>query len=267
MTGFKNSNKVDKDTIISRAGGLIFTLILNGAIALYLSLSGYSYLYPPPPEMNLMLVEFVEPEEEPEKIDQVTEISRTTAETVVDEPQRDLVQKAESTVEGNTENNSAETTIGEDGDVEVPTPPEPKPIKERALFKAVESQSDSVTKAHTAKEATSEMTAGQPDGNVEESRIVSAEPAVRLEGRKLKGNLPKPNHIAGNDGKVVVEIWVDNYGNVVSAQAGVTGTTITDKALWNETYKAAMAAKFEHSVEAEARQRGTITYIFKSIAD
>ena len=64
-------------------------------------------------------------------------------------------------------------------------------------------------------------------------------------------------------GKVVVDIWVDNYGSVQKAVAGAEGTTVTDKTLWQAARKAAMGAQFNLSADAPAMQKGTITYIFK----
>ena len=64
-------------------------------------------------------------------------------------------------------------------------------------------------------------------------------------------------------GTVVVKIWVDNYGVVQKAIAGVEGTTVTDKDLWNAARIAAKKASFNMSADAPALQEGTITYIFK----
>ena len=64
-------------------------------------------------------------------------------------------------------------------------------------------------------------------------------------------------------GIVVVDIWVDNYGNVQKAVAGAEGTTVTDKTLWQAARKAALGAHFNMSGDAPALQKGTITYIFK----
>ena len=64
-------------------------------------------------------------------------------------------------------------------------------------------------------------------------------------------------------GKVVVDIWVDNYGNVTKAIAGAQGTTVTNQSLWAAARAAAMKAHFNQSADAPALQQGTITYIFK----
>ena len=69
--------------------------------------------------------------------------------------------------------------------------------------------------------------------------------------------------VAPADGKVVVKIWVDQYGNVTKAQAGVEGTTATDKTLWQAAYKAALGAHFNMDASAPPLQEGTITYIFR----
>ena len=79
----------------------------------------------------------------------------------------------------------------------------------------------------------------------------------------MNGTLPRPSYPVQATGTVVVDIWVDNYGNVQKAVAGAEGTTVTDKDLWNAARKAALGAHFNMSAEAPAMQKGTITYIFR----
>ena len=79
----------------------------------------------------------------------------------------------------------------------------------------------------------------------------------------MNGTLPRPSYPVQNSGTVVVEIWVDNYGNVQKAVAGIEGTTVTDKELWQAARKAALGAHFNMSADAPALQKGTITYVFK----
>ena len=77
------------------------------------------------------------------------------------------------------------------------------------------------------------------------------------------GSLPKPDYTVNKSGKVVVKISVDQYGSVVSATPGITGTTVQDKVLWEAAKKAALEAKFNLSSSAPTIQEGTITYIFR----
>ena len=78
----------------------------------------------------------------------------------------------------------------------------------------------------------------------------------------MNGTLPRPSYGVQKAGTVVVEIWVDNYGNVQKAVAGAAGTTVTDKTLWQAARKAALGAHFNMSADAPALQKGTITYVF-----
>lgn len=82
-----------------------------------------------------------------------------------------------------------------------------------------------------------------------------------LAGRSINGALP--SFFSDKTGKVVVDIWVDNYGTVQKAVAGVEGTTIADKEVWNQARSSALGASFNMSADAPAMQKGTITYTLK----
>jgi hypothetical protein len=60
-----------------------------------------------------------------------------------------------------------------------------------------------------------------------------------------------------------VEIHVDKNGNVLSAQAGAKGTTISDNDLFTKCEKAALSAKLNASADAPDTQVGYVTFIFK----
>ncbi|MBP3794809.1 MAG: energy transducer TonB [Bacteroidales bacterium] len=92
---------------------------------------------------------------------------------------------------------------------------------------------------------------------------VEGTPNAHLKGRIVLGTLPRPSYAAQKDGKVVVSIWVDQYGNVKKAVPGASGTTVTDKDLWDAARKAAMESHFNSSDDAPSLQEGTITYLFK----
>lgn len=82
-----------------------------------------------------------------------------------------------------------------------------------------------------------------------------------LDGRRLKGSLPKPSQEFNQEGKVVVNIIVDAQGKVVSAKVGA-GTTVSDEATKQLAVRAAYKALFD-TVNRPDKQMGTITYIFK----
>lgn len=83
-----------------------------------------------------------------------------------------------------------------------------------------------------------------------------------LGNRKMVGTLPKPNYPGNEQGKVVVEIFVDRSGVVTKATAGVKGSTLLSKNYLDAAYSAAFKAKFDPNPDATELQRGTITYNF-----
>ncbi|WP_347841054.1 cell envelope integrity protein TolA [uncultured Draconibacterium sp.] len=82
-----------------------------------------------------------------------------------------------------------------------------------------------------------------------------------LSGRSAK-SLPKPNYPGNDAGIVVVKVTVDKYGKVTSAEPGARGTTIANKAFWDEAKQAALKASFNIDENAPAFQQGTISYRF-----
>ena len=88
------------------------------------------------------------------------------------------------------------------------------------------------------------------------------EPLAKLKGRNVQGSLPIPAYNINKGGKVVVKIFVDQYGTVINAIPGAAGTTVQDKTMWKAAKQAALRAKFNISSSAETVQEGTITYTF-----
>ena len=248
-----------------RAGitGLAVTLGVHALALVVLLTSGFTYLDPPPPERSSLVIEF---EEE-------IELEKPTPSKIGRQPQADevdvtkpveLVQKAESPhVNPEKPNTTPATRPDDHGDVDVPTPPveEPK-LDPRASFPGMAKKDDATTTPHSAEEASEDFKAGQPDGNTKEGRSEGSANA-NLKGRTVVGSLPKPSYGTQAAGTVVVQIKVNQYGEVMEAIPGAEGTTVTDKNLWNAARKAAKETHFNLKADAPAIQQGTITYIFK----
>jgi outer membrane biosynthesis protein TonB len=71
---------------------------------------------------------------------------------------------------------------------------------------------------------------------------------------------PEKNYV---EGKVVVEVCIDQDGNVISARGGGKGSTITNPATVEEAEKKAKASKFKADPDAPAMQCGQIIYNFR----
>jgi TonB family protein len=81
-----------------------------------------------------------------------------------------------------------------------------------------------------------------------------------LEGR-IPSYLDVPKENFTEQGKVVVEITVDNNGNVINANPGVKGSNTLDDNLLQIAKKAALKSKFNRKPSSTI-QKGTITYRF-----
>jgi len=85
--------------------------------------------------------------------------------------------------------------------------------------------------------------------------------SFNLNGRKSV-ILPKPTYNSMEQGRIVVNIWVNRKGEVTKVIAGARGTNISDLKMWKLVEKAALKAKFSPNPKAPEIQKGTITYNF-----
>lgn len=250
----------EKQARRSRTTGVALTIVLHAGLVAGGAISGFTYLDPPPPEKEMIVIDFTEPEiEKPKQI-----WNGTRPQAVNPDPTQpiNLVQQSEAQHEGTKTNEAQESIVDDFGDVDIKDPEPKKEIDKRALFRAADNKTKKDTlAAQTAREVSDALKAGHAQGNTTVGET-SGEPNAKLAGRSVNGILPRPSYPVQASGKVVVAIWVDNYGTVQKAVAGVEGTTVSDKTLWQAARKAALGAHFNMSADAPAMQEGTITYIF-----
>lgn len=261
MEEFKYIQEREKRAVRSTLTGIALTASLHVALFAVFFNTGFTYLDPPPPEKEQFLIEFEEPVlEKPKQI-----WNGTQPRVVEPKPSEpiNLVQKSEAQHEGTKTNEAPEAQVDDFGDVETPNPEPEKPIDRRALFRTANNKTQKDTLAmQTADKPSDNLKAGHALGNTSIGETLG-EPNAKLTGRSVNGTLPRPSYGVQASGTVVVDIWVDNYGTVQKAVAGVEGTTVSDKTLWQAARKAALGAHFNMSADAPAMQKGTITYIFK----
>ncbi|GGE03806.1 energy transducer TonB [Psychroflexus salis] len=109
---------------------------------------------------------------------------------------------------------------------------------------------------------------GDPDGDPNAKSYygtgtgIDGDGNYRLGGRKA---LAKTKYVqdCNETGEVVVEIEVNQNGEVVRAKAGVKGTTNTSRCLLEPAERAARNTKFNKDLNAPSRQIGYITYVFR----
>ena len=250
----------EKQERLSKTTGLSLTVVLHVVMVAGCFSMGFNYLDPPPPEKEVILIEF----EEPEIAKPKQTWNGTRPQTAVPNPEKpiNLVQQSEAQHTGTKSNEAPESVVDEFGDVDIKAPEPKKEIDRRALSRSAENKTQKDTlAAQTAREVSDALKAGHAQGNTRTGET-SGEPNAKLAGRSLDGTLPRPSYGVQASGKVVVAIWVDNYGQVTKAVAGVEGTTVSDKTLWQAARQAALKAHFNMSADAPPLQEGTITYIF-----
>lgn len=246
----------EKETRNSTIAGIALAVGLHVLACVCCAFTGLKYIWPPPQEQTF-LIDFTEEEEEP--IVRQRQGQQPQAEDVDLTQDIRLVQRSESPHQSENENKTAEAKPDDFGDVETPVPEEE--INKNALFPGM-SKKDSSLAPHSATKPEAEFKAGHPKGNTSKG-TADGEPNAHVKGRSVLGALPKPSYNEQTEGKVVVSIWVDQYGNVTKAVPGAQGTTVNNSKLWAAARAAAMKAHFNQSADAPALQEGTITYVFK----
>ena len=161
-----------------------------------------------------------------------------------------------------------EETVTQDTE-EAPAIEEPKPkkkeepkVNERALFKPVnkpEEQPSSEGNTQTPGDQGSPN--GTPDANSYDGQGgAGGGPSYDLGGRGAK-HLSSPSKEFDEEGKIVVDIWVDRDGRVQKTQIG-KGTNISNARMRETALNAARNSVFNPDRNAAELQKGTIPYRF-----
>ena len=261
--------------------GIIGTIIFHIIIGAIFMFFGYATPLPLPEEEGI-LINFGDSDEgfgmeEP-----------TYSEAIKEESQEEVQESTPETTTSETEDGTITQdyeeapAIKEQGEKEKTeeTKPEKKPepekvektevieerkVNENALFQGRNRNSDnSSSEGETQGEGNQGSTTGSVDSqnHAGGNSMGTSGTSFSLAGRNPE-SLPKPDYNYQIEGKVVVEITVDKYGNVTDATPGVKGSTTLDANLLAAAKKAAKKAKFNKKPDAPAYQKGTITYYFK----
>ena len=140
---------------------------------------------------------------------------------------------------------------------------EPKPkVNEKALFKG----------SNNPQAGGSEGITGQPGDQGKPNGLAGIK---KYDGNGGKGNgtgydlggrgaksLHRPDDDFSEEGKIVVDIWVNRAGQVVRAEVATKGTDIINNAMRQKAIQAAKRSTFAADPDAPEEQHGTITYTF-----
>jgi len=249
MTNFFNSNN----------SGIIGTIVFHAVLLLILFTFGFSTPLPLPEEEGLTInygtdldgSGLVEPQNNNQEQIQPENIASSSEEDVV-------TQNVEETpvVKNNNKPNKTNTQVQNN---EQKTEEQVQKVNVNALYPGNNSSGEGEThgNGNQGREDGSPNSPNHSGEGIGNGKGIS----FNLAGRSSQ-SLPKPEYKYQEEGKVVVEVKVDKSGRVISAVAGVKGSTTLNENLLDAARKAALGAKFDAKANAPEVQKGTITYIF-----
>ena len=244
-------NFKDKETQRKLIGIGVSIAVHGLAIALLLIL-GLRYPDPPPPELGVEmdLGEFSDIGADIEHAAEGGE-DVSLGETIPDEEVGEVTQDTEDVllVSKKTENKQKKP---KQEPVAKPKENKEPEINQNALFRG----------GRVKKGSGGDAGEGKGDGKGSGGDGAGSGTSFSLAGRGAK-SLGKPSSTSKETGSVVVEIRVNQDGDVVSAKAVLRGTTLLDTNIWRLCEQAARKSKFTANPDAPEVQKGKITYIFK----
>lgn len=156
-----------------------------------------------------------------------------------------------------TQPTPARTTPAEEQPVE-----QPREVDQRALFPG-RSDSNATSEGTSGGPGNQGDLAGDPTGSHAGTGTGNSGHSFNLSGRSLVGALPRPDYPVREEGRIIIEVRVNQQGNVESASFRSVGSTTTNSSLVNAALAAARKARFNDVGESASLQVGTITYNFR----
>lgn len=232
--------------------GLIVSIVAHGLLILCLLLMGLRYPDPPPPELGVEMDmgEFSDVGTDSEHAAEGGE-DLSSESSYANDDNNELTQQSEDVPLTSKKTPSPTKNKKKPKDNVKPQSEETK-IDQNALF----------TKGRVKKGSGGSTGVGEDSGKGSGGEGGGSGISFSLAGRGSK-SLPGPTATSPENGNIVVEIRVDQEGNVVFAKAGVRGTTLWDTNLWRRCEQAAKKSKFTAKPDAPELDPGTITYIFR----
>lgn len=232
--------------------GLIVSIVAHGLLILCLLLMGLRYPDPPPPELGVEMDmgEFSDVGTDSEHAAEGGE-DLSSESSYANDDNNELTQQSEDVPLVSKKTPSPTKNKKKPKDNVKPQSEETK-IDQNALF----------TKGRVKKGSGGSTGVGEGSGKGSGGEGGGSGISFSLAGRGSK-SLPGPTATSPENGNIVVEIRVDQEGNVVFAKAVWKGTTLTDTNLWRRCEQAAKKSKFTAKPDAPELQKGKIIYIFR----
>jgi len=248
---------------INSRKALIGTVTVHLLLLLLFMSFGMPYQVPPPENEGAMLINFGtsdngEGEEQPtEPVSAASESVTSTEITAAEE--NVLTQESVEAIE------VISSPIPEEVE------PIPEPIEEQVVDQKLLDAFDSANNPAINSESSTNQGENEGDGDdgdpsgdvISNGTSTSVGNGIGFDlGSRGEVSFKKPENPTQEDGKVVVDIWVNRAGTVVRAKTGARGSTTTNSILQKKAEEAAYKAKFKKDDSAPFEQKGTMTFVF-----
>jgi TonB family protein len=249
--------------------GLVASILIHAVLLIIFAFFGMNYMVPPPEEEGITINfgtvdegmmnpnESTTPTENQEVIsDQATE--QPTPEEVVEE---DLITQDVEEAPSLDQQEKEKPKV-EQPKEEIKEEPQPDKTLSSAIDKwkknkDVENSGDGTTNKSGDQ--------GDLNGDPDSKRYIGGGAgdgvSFSLAGRTRISSPPIEDY-SQEEGTVVVDIIVDQYGKVVRASPGARGSTTANAQLYKKAKEAALQTRFNANPNAAEQQKGTMTFIF-----
>jgi len=240
--------------------GIIGTILVHLLLLILFLSFGMPYQDPPPENPGAMMINFGTSDkgsgdEAPTATESTASENSNPTESVAAE-ENVITQDNVEAVEVNASPAQEEPEL-------VPIPEE-KPVVSDDLSNALSALDN--TESNTSQgDSEGSGDEGDPDGDVNSNgnSLAGGTGGIGFDlGGRGEVSFKKPQNPTQEDGKVVVDIWVNRAGKVLRAKTGARGSTTTNPILQKKAEEAAYKARFKKDENAPFEQKGTMTFVF-----
>lgn len=253
-----------------KRAGLIGTIVFHLVLILLFMIFGLSHMEPPPQQG--ILINFGNTDQGMGEVQ--PEQSSAAASEEDDVPQEESAAESSDTEEDvMTQDTEEAPAVSEEDEKKKEESEEEEKEEETEEQKVSEELNNLLNKWKAEGEESSEDSEGEtgepgdqgdPDGDPGSDSYQTGGngtgTSYELSGRSMKST-PKIKDASQEEGKVVVDIIVDKYGNVVKARIGRGGTT-SNAVLERKALEAAKKTRFNQKLDAPEEQKGKMTFVF-----
>lgn len=251
----------------NKRSGLVSTVLIHIALILLFAFFGMNYMVPPPEEEGITInFGYTDAGKNNLESEKPAEENTPITETATTEPEpQEVVEDEVMTQE--TEEAPVIDKKKEPKKEAVKKPKKEKPKPDAKATEALNNWKNNKNTKSGGGDGNTDKVGNQGDINGDKN---SKNYDGGGNGKGISYNLSGRNMVTSpsikdnsqEEGKVVVDIIVDKYGNVIRASPGARGSTTASSILYKKAKEAALKTKFNANPDVAEEQKGQMTFIF-----